>query len=493
MKPLEIVVIVVNALALVGLAVRPLRDLRWTAVLTALAILAVVAQVLAEGPRWQMFPSYGLAAALLVVWLVVLLVYGRATAPRSVVAAGATLGALLCVVSVVLPIVLPVFRFPGPTGPYGIGTVTYHWVDANRQELFTPERNGHRELMAQVWYPARPAATARRTPYVRDAGALSAALSRIAHLPPFLLSHFTYVTTNAVADATLADGATRYPVLVFVSGLGGFRASNTFQVEELVSRGYVVVGLDQPGGSALVRFPDGREITVPPRGQMKRLIDQSVTPQSDAPTLNGLALAEGIIPYFAEDVGFALDRIADLNGGDERLAGRLDLGRVGILGISLGAMVAAEASHADPRIRATLMMDAAMPRDVVRDGLRQPCLWITRPASSMRLERQKSGGWAESDITDTLSTMRAVFDEHAPGGAYYLEAPGMFHVNFTDAPFWSPITPVLGLTGPVDGERMWRIVNAYTVAFFDRYLKGSEEPLLDGSGARYPEVSLEKR
>jgi hypothetical protein len=111
----------------------------------------------------------------------------------------------------------------------------------------------------------------------------------------------------------------------------------------------------------------------------------------------------------------------------------------------------------------------------------------------MRLERSRSGGWPEESITETLTTMRSVFDMHAPGSAYYLDAPGMFHVNFTDAPFWSPLTPLLGLTGPVDGKRMFDILDAYSVAFFDKYLKGLPEALLDGPAKRYPEVSLERR
>ena len=50
---------------------------------------------------------------------------------------------------------VPIFHFPKPTGSYAIGTVTYHWVDLSRPELFTTDPNDHRELMAQVWYPAK--------------------------------------------------------------------------------------------------------------------------------------------------------------------------------------------------------------------------------------------------------------------------------------------------------------------------------------------------
>jgi hypothetical protein len=43
--------------------------------------------------------------------------------------------------------------FPPPTGPYEIGTLTYHWVDTQRGEVFSPDAHARRELMVQIWYP----------------------------------------------------------------------------------------------------------------------------------------------------------------------------------------------------------------------------------------------------------------------------------------------------------------------------------------------------
>ena len=88
--------------------------------------------------------------------------------------------------------------------------------------------------------------------------------------------------------------------------------------------------------------------------------------------------------------------------------------------------------------------------------------------------------------------MRAVY-ERLPGDGYYLQMPGMFHVNFTDFPYFSPITSQLGLTGPVDGQRGFDIVNAYSLAFFDHELKGQPAPLLEGPAEEYPEVQFETR
>jgi len=478
-----------------SLAIARLRTMRWMGLAAAITALIAVIQVLVEGPRWQMFPAYTLTAVSFLIWLLCMMVAGRIRVGPLVTGAGIGLGALVLTVSVALPAALPVFHFPKPTGPFAVGSMTYHWVDTSRPELFTADPNDHRELMAQVWYPAKDEPSGPRVPYMEDAGAITTAMARIIRFPGFFFAYFRYVTTNAASHAPVADDKPSYPVLVFLSGLGGFRASNTYQIEELVSRGYVVVGLDQPGGSAAVRFPDGRLVSVPPRDQMQALIQQSTSPKQDAPALDGRVLENGIIPYFTEDVSFAIDQLIALNEGDPngRLTGRLDLQHLGVFGISLGAIVAGEAAHMDARIKASLMMDAPMPANVVRAGLRQACMWMTRPAGDMRLERSRSGGWPEASIKETLGTMRAVFNMHASGSAYYLDAPGMFHVNFTDAPFWSPLTSQLGLTGPVDGRRMFDIVNAYSLAFFDKYLKGQQEPLLDGRAKQYPEVRLERR
>jgi hypothetical protein len=52
---------------------------------------------------------------------------------------------------------------------------------------------------------------------------------------------------------------------------------------------------------------------------------------------------------------------------------------------------------------------------------------------------------------------------------------------------------LLGVTGPVDGERTHRIVNSYSLAFFDRHLRGSPAALLDGPASQLPDVLLDTR
>jgi len=145
-------------------------------------------------------------------------------------AAGLAIG---LAVSITLPMVLPVFSFPHPSGPYEIGTLTYHWVDANRQEVFSADPNAPRELMVQVWYPAKGNSSSPRVPYMQDADTIAPVLARLYYVPEFTFGHLKYVTTNAIPSAPMVDDKSSYPVLIFLEGLNGFRQMNTFQVWNL--------------------------------------------------------------------------------------------------------------------------------------------------------------------------------------------------------------------------------------------------------------------
>jgi hypothetical protein len=391
------------------------------------------------------------------------------------VALGVGLSPVGLTVCIGLPIMCPVFRFPHPTGHHGIGTLTYHWVDADRPEAFTADPDDRRELMVQLWYPAPDDPAAPRAPYARDADALAPALTPLPELTP---GHLNDITTNAIESAPVAADQPSYPVLLFLEGIRfGYRQQNTFQVEELVSHGYVVAAIDQPYVAATVLFPDGRQAGYDPR--------------MDPPHS---AFMDAHIPYLAHDALFTLDQLAALNQADPNgiLTGRLDLQRAGLFGMSMGAVVGGEACRLERRLRAGLLMDAFMPAEVVRDGLQQPIMWITRDPDTMRLERRRSGGWSEPDIHETLTTMRAVY-ERLPGDGYYVQVPGMFHLDMTDAPLLSSLVSRSGLSGPIGGDRAHRIINAYSLAFFDRHLKGRPAALLDGPADQYPEVRFETR
>jgi predicted dienelactone hydrolase len=473
MRPLEALLLLIDLAAFLAFAVPRFRAVPPTRFLPTAALLAAGAQVLLEGARWQMAPAYAVSVSL---FLISLTTKGgarhgseRGCLRRLGGLMGTGFGALALAFSLLPPLAFPVFSLPHPYGPYQIGTLTYDWVDAARPEIFTADPSDRRELMVQVWYPVQGSKSAKRAPYVEDGYAL-APLARLLHLPGFVFQYLKYIKTNAIPGAPVAPGAASYPVLVFSHGRGGFRQHNTSQVEELVSHGYIVAAIDHPYAAAGVVFPDGRRVSLD-----ARMLDRKTE--------------DSFIPYLAQDVSFTLDQLASINRLDPNaiLTGRLDLQRTGMFGLSLGGEVTAEACHLDPRLKTCLSMDVWMPADVVQACLRQPTMWITRDAATMRLE-----GWSQAVTDETLGTMRKVY-EGLPGDGYFVRVPGMFHEDFSDAPLLSPFAPWLGISGPMDAQRGHAIVSAYELAFFDRHLKGVPAPLLDGPAEVFPEVLFETR
>lgn len=472
MRPLEILLTLLNLATFLALAAPRQHALNAARFLPVAALLAAGAQILLEGARWQMAPAYAVSVLLLVARLAGVKGAGVHGPLRRVVGyVGAIFGVLVLIFTCFLPLAFPVFRFPPPTGPYAIGTLTYHWIDASRAEIFTADPNDWRELIVQVWYPARTDASAAHAPYLRD-GSVLAPVARLLHLPGWVFTHLKYDMTNAMPAAPMADGVNAFPVLIFSHGRGGFRQHNTFQVEELVSHGYIVAAINHAYAAAGVDFPDGHRARLDLRMLDRRFID-------------------GVIPFLAQHVSFTLDQLAAINQADPLgvLTGRLDPQRAGVFGVSLGGAVAAEACLRDARLRACLPMDVFMPEDVVRKGLIQPTMWISRDAETMRRE-----GWAQADIQETQTTMRSVFHGLKERG-YLVLIPGMFHQNFSDFPYFifSPMGIWLGLDGPINARRGHAIVNAYSLAFFDRHLKGARAaPMLDGPDAQYPDVIFER-
>jgi predicted dienelactone hydrolase len=156
MRPIETLLLLANLLTFFVFTLPVLRAVHWTGSVVLIALLLAIAQVLIEGPRWQMLPAYALAGLFFLIWLLQNIAPGDGIAGhRWINQLAIGLGVLGLAASTALPIMLPVFRFPHPTGPYQIGTLTYHWVDAARPEVFTADPNARRELMVQVWYPAK--------------------------------------------------------------------------------------------------------------------------------------------------------------------------------------------------------------------------------------------------------------------------------------------------------------------------------------------------
>jgi len=101
----------------------------------------------------------------------------------------------------------PVFRLPKPRGPYQVGTFARHLIDRRRRERHASSSQASRELMIQVWYPAKNVAGLRawyRDPRMNTAKSY----------------HLRWVKTNSFWDLPPADEPREFPVLLFFTVLG---------------------------------------------------------------------------------------------------------------------------------------------------------------------------------------------------------------------------------------------------------------------------------
>ena len=113
-------------------------------------------------------------------------------------------------------------------------------------------------------------------------------------------------------------------------------------------------------------------------------------------------------------------------------------------------------------------MESRIPLKIAQTGLRVPTIVITRPEEAMRTERERSGGWTESDIQEHLSTMENLC-KNTPESEF-IQIPDIFHVDFTDAPLWVPFPHLLGFSGKTPIEETHYKLNELTLTFFKEYL-----------------------
>lgn len=461
MRPLELTFSILT-LAAGALALYP-RTPAWIKArgLPAALALAGAAQLTLKGFRWQLWPLF--------LGGVLLILFSLRQLSRRVEVILAGTAALFSLLSLAGGALLPV-PVPFPiTGPYLVGTREIELVDPTRQEIYGEDPGGPREFTAQIWYPAAPTADDQRAPWMPAIEGAGPVIARDFGLPPFALGHLQHVEANAFLGAPPASTGGPFPTLIFSHGWEGFKEQNIYQVEELASHGYVVVGIKHTYGAVLTVFPDGRQLPS----------DQDALPAGVSQSAYDRA-SDRLSEQWAGDIGWTLDELARWNGdGEWFLAGRLDLNTVGVLGHSTGGGAAVRFCLTDTRCDAVLGMDVwAEPIQRVIAARE-----LTRPAAFLYSEN-----WDSLDHPQRNYGLMGDLVDEARGEVTEITIAGTKHADFSALPLLSPLAPALGWKGPIDGELVLEIINAESVAFFDRYLLQETGPSLEEVSGDYPEA-----
>jgi hypothetical protein len=455
-RTFEILILATLFLRLVACSLPPIKRSRWVDLLPTLAILLIVIHLIVEKYRWQMVLAYGLT---LLLFLPSLLRLKRGSRPpdkqpsrRLLVVIGFLFRLLIFAFVAALPMLLPVFRLPEPTGPHLLGTTKLHLVDRTRPETLTATPDDHRELMVQVWYPARVEPGARPAPLME-------------HMP-FPFSYLSLVRTHAYLDVPVSDAQASYPVLIFSHGHVGFVEQNLTQMEDLASHGYVVCSIAHTYHTIATVFPDGR--VVPADSALANSFLKGNSPAQDVYVEH--------LRVWTDDTLFLINELESIQAGEREsmLVGKLDMARLGIFGQSFGGVTAVQVCAMDDRCQAGINLDAGLPRDytgrATDSSLKQPFMFMLNEGMAHYMHT------ALGAVENT---------------AYGVTVRGTTHFDFTDLFLYSPVLKFTKAFGPISGYRMVKIVNDYVLAFFDKHLKGEMSPLLDGPSADYPEVEFQ--
>ncbi|BEL04155.1 hypothetical protein Q0Z83_023460 [Actinoplanes sichuanensis] len=360
------------------------------------------------------------------------------------------------------------YVLPAPTGPECLGTVSLHLRDRSRTDPWVP---GHqvRELMIQIWYPARSTRGHLPAPWLSPG-----AVPHFAEVFGLPADRIRATVTHGRAGAPVARRAGGHPVLLYSPGLGGDRGTSSALVEDLASHGYIVVTVDHTHDASEVEFPDGRvEVAALP-------------PDLDDEVIGRVADVR------AADIRFVLDQLATLAAGRNPDAGRrplpdglrgaFDLDRVGMFGHSLGGSTAAAVMHDDRRLKAGVNLDGTLVGARAVGGSDRPFLLVS----------SDHGVGAEDPTWDTFWTGQR-------GWKRELRMKGAVHGSFNDGVVLYPqaaaeigLTPELlaEMVGALEPQRSVAVQRTYLRAFFDRHLRHRDGRLLRAPHPSFPEIEF---
>ena len=259
----------------------------------------------------------------------------------------------------------------------------------------------------------------------------------------------------------LPGGTSPAAVILFSHGLGGSRQGCVYLGTHWAGRGYAAVFLQHPGSDTSV-WKDK-----PAKDRMKAM--------QDAASAKNFRLRVGDVPA-------TLDQLTLWNKtGGHVLAGRLDMGRVGMSGHSFGAVTTQAVSgqriafgwvsYTDPRIKAAIAFSPNSPR-----GSRDP----KKAFGDVKIPWMLMTGTKDvSPIGNIdLKSRLAVYPALPPGSKYELVLEGAEHSVFTDR----------ALPGDTQARNPnhHRAILALSTAFWDAWL-GEMRPAktwLEGDGPR---------
>lgn len=374
----------------------------------------------------------------------------------------------------------PAFELPAPTGRLPIGTTRWVVTDTSRDEIFAPGKKRDVEVVA--WYPRSAAATGATAPYIRDGMEEVLSFARLAKLGD-AFNGLASVKTHAIVDAAPAATPARFPVIVFQHGYTGLPSSHTALMEDLASHGWAVLNVIHPYEATGATLADGTLVTFtddknamrsgimdvlnewgPEGPTMDKIV--AATHEGDKETLMRGYLAmlkntDQVVKRWTLDARYALDHLPSAGAGG-RISRKLDLGRLGVAGHSMGGVAGAQLCVEDRRCKAALNLDGIPQYGTMID--------TPMPAPFLMVYSARAGRAGASDVIYRRSASKY----------YRVDVKDTLHLDFTDMNYWGGPLRQRGAYGRIDPARAAEITRMVVREFFAQEILKQPSAFLAG-------------
>ena len=370
---------------------------------------------------------------------------------------------------------------PKPSGKYLTGITYLCFTDENRKELFDNSGQSYREITVKAWYPSEKKLNPE--PYFLNAD--------FAIKYCMFSEIFRDLKTNSGRDLPLSSGENKYPVLVFSHGWGEHFSQNSILMEELASHGYIIFGIAHHFECKYSEYPDGRTVHIEfSSNRFQKIWKEQRNPKAmelhkksyivstDDERMELFRKMSTTLPtalnespkYWAEDISFFLDQLKTINKENKIFKDKLDTGRIGIFGMSMGGIAAGEFCLSDNRARAGINIDGGLHGSLLDldRKLQIPFLFLTGKMS--------------------LGCGR-LFTGKSTKDCYSINVTNADHYSFTDYSLY-PTPMVRQLLGTIEGTRAIEITNYMVLSFFDKYVKEIPGINLIDEAEKYPEIEV---
>lgn len=395
----------------------------------------------------------------------------------------------------------PLFSLPAPSGQYAIGTSRIEWTDTARLGVLEDAADEPRRVMVQLWYPAE---ADEGKPYVRYLPAEhirteGASIAANAGYKPFELLHLSAIPTHARVDAEpRRDGM--FPLVLFNHGYHMYPAQNTPLFEELASHGYVVASIGHPYDSSRIDFADGSHKPTTPFKVTPALMEalNTLVARPDLENWRAAfpAYAEAVVKdrltnseaAWQGDTAFVLAALQTGKGSPllARLAERIDFSHLAYGGMSFGGGIAVKSCDAEPRCRAAFSLDGVVYDPAMYDhAVRAPLLVLHTDWVEYPLYRGQPSDAAVHPVDFAFRRWQAEGDARDD---YRMRVRTSAHMAMTDLVHltrWPGRNRAYGTIAPGD---MDGILSGFTLAFLDRFVRGTASGFPEKQLAQWPLV-----